>query len=275
MHIHVVPYCGLGNRLNMMTSALALAREAEHEVTVLWQRTPDCYAWFDELFMPIPGLRTERLEHFYQRAPGKAELWLPRLLRRLKYDRCLKARHLCTTPDGSDSALPALLSGMAPDAQVYIEGNRPFYPQEGWRLIRPAEAIAERVEEFVSQYGPRTVGVHIRRTDHKAVMAQNPMERYIELMDAELREHPEVRFYIASDDPVVKALLHQRYPGRVLTLEGLSLDRHALQGMHDSVLELFCLARTHRIIGSTGSTYSEFAKKVAPSPLPYEGGEPA
>lgn len=257
--LHIVPYCGLGNRLNMITSAISLAKNTDHEVAVLWDRTPDCYAWFDELFLPIPGLRIERLSHFYQKAPGKSQLWLPRLMRRFMYDRCLKARKL------EGSSLAGILEELPKEAKIYIEGNRPFCSQEGWGLIKPAAAIAQRVEKFAAQYGPYTVGVHIRRTDHKEVMAHNPLERYLSLMDAELQQHPEVRFYIASDDPVVKALLHQRYPGRILMLEGLSLDRHALQGMHDSVLELFCLARTHHIIGSTGSTYSDLAQKLAPS----------
>ncbi|MBQ0049925.1 MAG: hypothetical protein KBT12_06805 [Bacteroidales bacterium] len=265
MKIDIVPYCGLGNRINVLANALALQTVAQHEITLFWDKTWDCRAWFDELFLPIEGLRVQRLSKFYMKSPGKRQLWLPRLLRSFVYDKCYKARRI------HDSEM--LLTKTPTDGKIFVEGNRPFCPVVEQSMLSryfvPIPEIQQRIEQFVARYTSYTIGVHVRRTDHRAVIASNPLEGYVAEMKRQQKHHPNCLFYIASDDTSVKAFMRSLFPGRVLTLEELSLDRNSVSGMQDSVLELFCLAKANLIIGSKGSTYSALATKLFDTPIVY------
>lgn len=265
MKIDIVPYCGLGNRISVLANAIALKDATSHELTVFWDKTPDCQAWFDELFLPINGLRVERLSKFYMKSPGKEQLWLPRLLRTFVYRKCYKARCI------HDNDM--LLTEPSTEGRIFIEGNRPFCPlPEPKKLsccLVPVPDIQQRIDRFVARYTSFTIGVHVRRTDHRDVIASNPLQAYVKAMHLQVEQHPDCLFYVASDDVTVKSYMRRLFPDRVITLDDLSLDRNSVRGMQDSVLELFCLAKTHLIIGSKGSTYSELAAKLFDTTIVY------
>lgn len=264
MKIDIVPYCGLGNRINVLSCAIAFQRATKQNVTVFWEKTDDCYAWFDELFLPIDGLRVERLKNFYMKSPGKAELWIPRLLRKFVYDKTFKARKLIENTNFADEC-----SG---EGKMFIEGNRPFCQHVETSMLsnyyRPVPQIQQAIDVFTSQYAPFTIGVHVRRTDHRDVIAHNPLEGYVKAMRQQLTEHPDAMFYIASDDENVKQYMCDNFPNRIIT-NSIALVRNSVQGMQDAVVELYCLGMTNLIIGSKGSTYSELAAKLFDSPIIY------
>lgn len=263
MKIDIVPYCGLGNRLNTIASAIALRQRTQNELTIYWEKAWDCSAWFDELFMPIDGLEVKRLEHFYMKSPGKRELWLPRLMRRFVYDATYKAKKIVNTD--------MLVAEQTSASHIFIEGNRPFcqYVETSMlsRFFRPIAEIQRRIDDFTSQFTSFTVGVHVRRTDHKDVIASNPLDSYVSLMRSQEEEHPGCLFYLASDDKDVKAYMSNLFPNRIITNDHLCLERDSVRGIQDAVLELYCLGKTNLIIGSKGSTYSELAAKLFDTPV--------
>lgn len=85
-------------------------------------------------------------------------------------------------------------------------------------------------------------------------------------MDKEVEEHPNVKFYIATDDKVVKEEIRQKYGERVITREW-ELSRGSVKGMQDAVTELYCLGRTDKILGSDHSTFSVNASRLYDIPL--------
>ena len=80
-------------------------------------------------------------------------------------------------------------------------------------------------------------------------------------MDAEIKKNSNTRFYVASDDDDVKECLKTKYPDRIITLMD-DLDRNSLEGMKFAVLDLFCLSKTKKILGSVGSSYSQIAAEI-------------
>lgn len=264
MKIALVPFCGLGNRLNVISSAVALKkRMPQYDITVYWHNTPDCRCDFSDLFLPIDQLPVVPLKKFYLIRRGKQFLRLPMLLRLFKFDKCFKARKIWNDD--------FLLQPDLPYTRIYIEGNKRFCPVEETQMLsryyRLTPELEQRVEAVTRQFADFTIGVHIRRTDHRAVIRENPLDGFLRLMREQQDAHPGCRFYIASDDEEVKNQLRDAFPGLIVTQPSVVLRRDDVQGMKDAVVELFTLARTQLIIGSKGSTYSDLASKLYDTPL--------
>ena len=66
----------------------------------------------------------------------------------------------------------------------------------------------------------------------------------------------------------VKESLESKYPNRIITLMD-DTDRNSLEGMKFAVLDLFCLSKTNKIIGSVGSSYSQIAAEIGGIEVEY------
>lgn len=88
------------------------------------------------------------------------------------------------------------------------------------------------------------------------------------MMDAEIKKKANTKFYVASDDNKVKKCLKSKYPDRIITLMD-NTDRNSLEGMKFAVLDLFCLSKTNKIIGSVGSSYSQIAAEIGGIEVEY------
>lgn len=263
MKITLVPFCGLGNRLNVLSCAIALKEKMGYDITVHWDNSNDCHCDFTDIFLPLEGIPVVPLKKFSLVRRWCKFFPLPVFIRKFTFDACFKARKIF------DSDI--LLAPGLPYEKIYIEGNRRFCPVDKTGMLSRffvlTPELEKRVDAITAQFGTFTVGVHIRRTDHKVVIRDNPTDTFIQRMHEQERLHPGCKFYIASDDPEMKEQMCQLFPGRIITQPGITLSRDDLQGMKDAVVELFTLGRTNLIIGSKGSTYSELASKLYDAPL--------
>ena len=154
--------------------------------------------------------------------------------------------------------------------KVFIESYNRFCPYtiEG-RLaeyFRPIPLIEDRIKSVVDNFAPHTIGVHIRRTDNTVSIESSPLQLFIDSMDKALDADPRCMFYVATDDVGVKEQLIERYGRRILS-PYYDLRRNSTQGMRDAVVDLFCLASTKEILGSTYSTFSTDAAAIYDIPL--------
>ena len=90
MEITLVPHAGLCNRICAVTSgALYAGNHPEVKMRILWQKTKDCCANFDDLFQQPDSIRIEELKGLKDMPAGKRNLYLPNLWRFFLYDRCI------------------------------------------------------------------------------------------------------------------------------------------------------------------------------------------
>ena len=66
----------------------------------------------------------------------------------------------------------------------------------------------------------------------------------------------------------VKESLKSKYPNRIITLLD-DTDRNSLEGMKFAVVDLFCLSKTRKIIGSVASSYSQIAAEIGGIEIEY------
>jgi len=90
-------------------------------------------------------------------------------------------------------------------------------------------------------------------------------------MKKELEADPDTMFYLATDDKQEEAALREVFPNRILSNEDRCLRRDSVDGMHDALLDLYCLASTRKIIGSYFSSFTDIAADMHKIPKVIAG----
>jgi hypothetical protein len=92
-------------------------------------------------------------------------------------------------------------------------------------------------------------------------------------MKQELENDPDTRFYLATDDMTEEARLREAFPDRILSNQDRCLSRDSVEGMHDALLDLYCLSHTRKIIGSFFSSFTDIAADMHKIPKVIAGQE--
>jgi hypothetical protein len=136
---------------------------------------------------------------------------------------------------------------------------------------RPVPSIQEKVERLATNFGPHTVGVHIRRGDHLAGSRGSGLRRssdaaFFARMDAELAAEPRTNFFLATDSAETEERLREQYREAVMVNRDKrfvpSVLRQPKDNQRDAVIDMFALARTRKILGSNYSSFSTMAADI-------------
>jgi hypothetical protein len=249
----VEPMCGLCNRLRVLDGAVSLAARYSGTVEVFWFSDADLNCRFTNLFEPLPDLVRFR----YFSLPPLIETGFKRVVHAVMKRTC--QRYLLAHEVEYLEKVGHDFSDLAAHRRVFLKTWSRFYPTAApFAIFRPASPI----QAIIDRQGAdpdQTVGVHIRRTDAASITAASPTRRFIARMEYELRENPQTRFFLATDDPTEEELMKRTFPGRIQTYSKRTRSRNQREGIEDAVVDLFCLARCRKILGSYKSSFSETA----------------
>ena len=120
--------------------------------------------------------------------------------------------------------------------------------------LKPNPSLEERANSILL-YPLLSIGVHIRRTDHKKSIMRSPSTLFWETM----RQAHTVYFYVASDSNEERAYAAHLFPKRILMHEDAVLERNSVKGCECAMVDFLCLSKCKYIIGSYGSSFSEIA----------------
>lgn len=250
----LISEAGLANRMRALDSASMLAIATGHSLSVWWPRNQNCGAAFGDLFAPIPTVATD----------SPKALLIDRIVRLpfkgLALEGKLKARFY----DPSNRPLDSALEEVRSQTFVAIRTEHPFFYPESFAWATPKAEIASAIASTTAMLGSNSVGVHIRRGDHVTATRDNPTEAFVSAMQRRVSEHPETVFFVASDDPILKAQLRESF--RAVTHEA-SNSRSDVKGVRAAVVDLFALANCSEIWGSRGSSFGEVAHHLRKAPL--------
>lgn len=269
---------GLGNRMRVAAAAYTMAQRTAVPFRVLWLPQWGMRCRFDDLFIsrhpagegsaPSFSLRDAAgFERFLFARAKATNLWLPRLVQRLRFRRVILSPQIYYLQlDGfdfeawfrQDSTLMTAYRDFCPWSEQLI-------PQ----LFRPLPAIEQEVARRAAAFTPCTIGLHIRRTDNQESIEASPIELFFDTVDRELSEHPDLHIYLATDDEPTKLLFRQRYGEARIQTAPNAATRESTDGIREALIEMLLLARTARVYGSAGSTFSEMAVKFSGTPLTY------
>lgn len=278
MKLTLIPYAGLCNRMNSIVSALSYCRKYPNvDLTIKWHRWFHCNCRFKDLFEEIPQLAAtnrqikELFELNIKDVPGhKLNLHLPDKMRSFFYDVVFMPYD---SADDFETIVNAKIKEKGHNIKVYVYKDNRFCIDE-WKgkyadIFIPQKDIQDRIDSITKEWNGHVVGLHVRRTDNIKAIQNSPIERYYQIIDDEIRKDAQVRFYLATDDEIIKQEFTRKYGSRVITIP-LCLKRSSLQGMKDAVVDLYCLASTSKIYGSSASTYSLLAGRIYGIPVIVE-----
>lgn len=270
MGIVLHPIGGLANRLKNLASGLHLADDLGCEVSrVVWRVDNDVHAYFTDLFKSVPVgemVSPAGWEYNLKYAiPRKQNLYIPQVYQRLRFGHVFSdSSNLFPLLDDHEE-MRRLASGCLESGKdMYFISGQEFYDFPDSllrRLFDPVDCIADEVARVTESFNPHTVGVHIRRTDHRLATKSSPDEVFIDAMNDRISAHDDANFYLATDDEAVKEKFIRLFPGRIITTSN-PVTRRTLAGMRDAVKEMALLASTSLIIASYGSTFSHLASRI-------------
>ncbi|MCH5181522.1 MAG: hypothetical protein J1F06_02730 [Prevotellaceae bacterium] len=253
----IVPQGGLCNRLRVVLSALHVLRSAPTAapLRICWRRADECGARFEDLFEPF----SESQIHisgcpFHLRPVTRRNLHLPALWRTIDFDYQQKNFH------ASCENIFELLNKWR---RLYISTCYPLtdYPVNICTALRLRPALQERVDRLADRFDSHTIGLHIRRTDHRESIRRSTDKAFFRAIDETIARTPETNFFLATDCADTKHRLLQCYGRRIFTHDA-PLSRDNREGVEAAAVDLFTLARTSRLYGSWYSSFTDMAAEI-------------
>jgi hypothetical protein len=268
---------GMGNRLRAIGSAAALASRADRELVIVWQPDHHCDCRLADLF-DYSGPVLDEAFPAEARGPG--------------YDLY---NYMPVEPDSAKDAPIDLAS----PRDIYVRSafvlNAGEAEGAGWeaenrflQALRPVEAVRAMV---ASVRHPNALAAHVRMEagrgrdgqsydrpenwtpeDHALIhhwRDQSHFARFMDRIDALAATGAADTLFLAADLPEIYDAFRDRYGDRLAFLPRNLYDRSAEQlryGLADAIL----LGRAPRLLGSTWSSFSELAMRLAPAPLAVE-----
>lgn len=258
--IVVVPEGGLCNRMRVVASAALLARQARQPLHVKWYQTADFNCRFDRLF-DVSALDFSVDEMNGSGALGR--LW------RKRRDPFLKLRGFVVygealTEPGHFDAQGFLRHAAQRD--MWIHTNSRLVQEPGmYDRFKPAGRVAELIMSTAAGLD-RAVGVHVRRGDNVMAQQHSPFHRFIELMREELQEDASTRFFVATDEPGCMEELRREFGASVSEYSKRAYSRDDPIAIEDAMVDLYCLGRCRKLIGSYWSSFTDTAAELRQIP---------
>lgn len=252
---------GLCNRMRALASAYAYAQERGQAITVLWPCNGECNCRFDTLFKieyPFDSMKFIYIKWFLRGHFTNYKNIMRKIKKKCDYifeedSRC--HREELFSIEGNKINI---------FCGSYCNWYRVKNPYADYKI---KENIARKVRQYCDLCGEHGVGVHIRRTDNELSIKKSPTELFIKLMQKEIHEYPDTKFFIASDDEREKEKLREIFgEEQIVTNDVVSL-RNTKKGMVYAAVDLYILAGMSKIIGSSNSSFSEAAANIGNIPL--------
>ena len=254
--IIIAPGCGLCNRMRAIASAYNLARDNNTWLLVLWRQNSECNCTFYSLFKEMPFMRVINCKDKH----GKYD-WPMLLASKLTSRTFLlqsQEHNSCTDFDNEKDEIIRLLERKR---SIFIATIYPFYNLDNFNMFAPSEAVADGVMKVLKseRKDSNLIGVHIRRTDNPWSTTNSTTELFDAAIERELTMDPHAKFYLATDSMEEDIHMRQKFGNAILTNPNRSYGRDIVTGMVDAAIDLCCLSRCKKILGSYQSSFTDVA----------------
>lgn len=266
----VIPTGGLANRMLAVASAYSLSKATNRSLKIIWQKKAELNASFCDLFKHESLFDIEEINPFlyalYYDAPRKRNLFLPKFLHELSSRIWIYFINEKTSYMTDEYFLDIAQKGKK---HINIMSCYPFYEKFNQEIInkifKPSLKVEARIMEILNDSIPDKA-IQIRRTDHRWSIENSPTSLFEKIMDKEISQNPNIKFFLATDDQEIKNSFKTKY-GSNLIYNPRKASRNNTEGMIDGAAEMFIMSRCKQIYGSYNSTYSYFASLIGGTEL--------
>lgn len=296
MIVHV--YSGLTSRCRALSQAHKLARQYNDRLIIIWPLEPACWIHYNEVFdnHQFDDIETEIIE--YESPDIYADI-RPMLK---KMDLCgtfseLKRRHhircLITSTEYIDFNPPEgmgwygeifnkflfeqwlkvdSLASTGHISRVYAHPfNRLIYDDsfdnEAFNDILFKGDYYKSARDVLNGVDP--IGLHIRRTDNVDTIRYSPTEGFITCISNILEKDPTAKFFLSTDSPEEERKLMELFGESIIVNNEKVWGRDNNLGMKSGIIDMLCLSKCKKIIGSYTSIFSSFAAEYGRKEIEY------
>lgn len=260
--LRIIPEGGLANRMRALDSACQLAIDADRPLIINWIQRYDFKAEFNALFEMDWFHRVEKTRGVlpeYQSDISTSEGYVIDQNRGEVYINYLNLQNILH----KKVSLLHLLRRFE-NFDVTIRSFSRFYGQNNYKVFYPVSPLMKKISEYTITSD--TIGIHIRRGDHKISTNKSPLYLFEESILNILKSNKSQLFYLASDDEATKKTLQRKFPKNIIT-DIYSHERSEVQSIQTALIEMFLLSSTKRILGSYSSSFSQCASHLGGVPL--------
>lgn len=258
---------GLANRMRALDSAYGLAEKFDKPLILIWPIIKKFNCPFESLFA-LPDRVVTLKQPNYFGFGGEMVRRLSLKLDRFRYDAVLDLRVKVRRRRGIDIEQIDFERIVADNDAVKITaGARLYFPEKPYRELTPVAELQKRIADLRRQLGDDSIGVHIRRTDHKLSIQNSPTELFVDAITRELDADGRRKVFLATDSPEEEAKLRKIFGDRIVVHEHKRLNRNDPGGIQDALVDLYTLSATGKIYGSFLSTFGETASEIGGIPI--------
>lgn len=257
-----IPSGGLGNRLRALASAVWLTRATQTRLETIWFQDWALHAPFHDLFEENGELCLREASWWdliVNDRPRKRNLFIPKWFQNLRFEQRIE-EYQVTPLKQRGFSFEEWVKGKQSYMSCYQDfGEVPnaLYAE----LFRPIAPLEQRIRENLERVGNHPIGIHIRRTDNQVSIDESPIMLFLDRTEEILRERPDQRFYLATDDEPTKKEFKDRFGERIIMADNKA-ERGNTAGIQDAVVEMFTLARMTEIYGTADSSFSVIASRI-------------
>lgn len=142
--------------------------------------------------------------------------------------------------------------------KVFIESCYRISSLNDITIFRPEEKLKKIITSVTEQF-ENTIGIHIRRSDHEEAIKISKTSYFIKKMQEYVTNDSSVKFFLATDDVETKRNLIKEFGTRIITNDVKNYDRNEKDAIQSALIDLYCLSKTKKILGSYHSTFSQMA----------------
>ena len=251
----IEPYGGLCNRLRSLDSAISLAVKIDRPIHLIWKRNKELNCNFSSLFL-LPD-QVKKLSQPY----------MPILLRRIfkkinllrfKYQITLYQHDIENLIDQNFN-----FENLKKYDSIYIATPGKFFDNpHRFSQFKPLPKINSVVDEITKDFNSETIGVHVRRTDNLKSKSVSKIRKFIEQMQTEVILNAKTKFFLATDDALTENIFIRKFHKKIIVYPKRALKRNKPIAIEDALIDLLCLSKTSRILGSYWSSFTDTAAQI-------------
>lgn len=247
--------------MRAIDAAIELCLQAGTTLKIQWHRDPGLNCDFNQLF-EYPDDRVSVSTIDYNGIFAQLIKSTRKRIYRYSYDKYYSEPEIWDfIRNGGD------LIDLVGSQSVCISSCSRFYDSgRYYSHIHPLASIMAEVDNLVPTNNS-FIGIHIRRTDHHLAIGKSPLALFEAAINQEIYHHEHVRFFLATDSLDVKEYMLRKFPEVIVTHSGNNYERSEPASIRKALVELYCLSRTQKIIGSYASSFTEEAAKLGSVPL--------
>lgn len=285
--IYLEPIGGLCNRMRAIDSIIPWCKKYDRELTIIWNIDDSLNAPFESLFKPlkVEGVTIQVLNYNASKSItlNKVLFKFPRFKKQIfgvSNSQKIVNDNLFQLYGSSDylgkvdlvsevDALfyPKIAKILEP---VFRDKTKNYWIESCYRMhehdlcyseFTPIDKLMREILVMTGKF-EKTVGLHIRRSDHGAAKAFSTTDKFRTIIGDTLKLNPSATIFISTDEKDILADLRSEFGDRIFANDFNSYNRADQQAIESAVIDLYCLAGTEKIFGSYFSSFSQVAADI-------------